>query len=226
MVKFILEFDGVAADPAGAWYRAHHVAAGEVGWSRLAAAEFWRLTRTKGGGASVLPGAKPAKVKAYQDRFAELLEVDETIELMQWRDGMQETLRQFGRFGTCLSVTLGSNVKARERILTRQPSAGALGELVGLDADPRRRPGQIATLAGGAGAKGRVLVVAATDALIRAAGQAGLVTAGVATGSCSIPRLRLAGADVVYRECSELVAALRSGAAELLRAGLLPLGSG
>ena len=65
-MKIILEFDGPVFDPAPVYYAAHQAASGDVGWSRLDQATFWRLLRTKGRQADFLPGAKPVKIAEYQ----------------------------------------------------------------------------------------------------------------------------------------------------------------
>ncbi len=221
-MKFIIECDGVVSDIAPAWYAAHEQAAETVGWSRLDQATFWRLTRTKGREAPILPGAKPIKTKEYYATFDRLTETDENVALASAFDGMSETWRKLTRRGEIVFVTLGSNHAARSRTLESYNLERDLGEVNALSRDPRRRPGELAALAGSAAGAGRVLVVGATDALIRAAGQADLVTAGVASGACGIPRLTQAGADVVYRELGELAESLVSGAQDLQRAGLLP----
>ncbi len=221
-MKFVIEFDGALADVAPAWYAAHEEAAAKVGWSRLDQPTFWRLTRTKGREAPILPGAKPIKAKEYYTCFDRLAESDDTLARVAVAPETDETLRKLTRHGELVAVTLGSNLAARRAALGRDAAARFVSELHTLSGDPRRRPGELAALAGGAGSAGRVLVVASSDALIRAAGQAELVTAGVASGPCSIPRLKQAGADVVYRELAELADSFACGAQDLQRAGLLP----
>jgi phosphoglycolate phosphatase-like HAD superfamily hydrolase len=88
-----------------------------------------------------------------------------------------------------------------------------------LDPDPRRRPAELKILAK---ASPRTIVVSASDALVRSAGSAELITVGISSGNCTGPRLHQAGASVVYKELAELVESLQTGARDLVQAGLLP----
>ena len=93
----------------------------------------------------------------------------------------------------------------------------------GLDPDPRKRPGELRTLASG---DKRSLVAAASDTVIRSAGEAGILAVGIRRGSCSADRLYRAGADIVYKDLEELRIAILEGSEDLIRAGLLPPGLG
>ena len=118
----------------------------------------------------------------------------------------------------CL-VTVGSNVQARRAALERHNLLRFADRVERLDADPRKRPGELRTLAAG---DKRSLVAAASDAVVRAAGEAGLVAVGVPRGPCKPDRLYRAGADVVYPNLEALRAAIAEGSEDLTRAGLLP----
>lgn len=87
-------------------------------------------------------------------------------------------------------------------------------------ADPRRRPAELRVLAAG---ERRVVVAAASDALIRAAREAGFFALGISNGPCSTARLQQAGADVVYKSLEELADSIETGGADLIRAGLPPI---
>lgn len=218
-MRFIIEFDGPVFDPSSVYYAAHQAAAAEVGWSQLDQAIFWRLLRTKGRQADFLPGAKPVKIADYEKRFDAHLESDNLVASYQPQPDIRDTLSQLARVGTYSLVTLGSNLTGRRTVLEKHGLAGLFARFEGLETDPRRRPAQLRQLCE---ADPRSLVVAASDAVIRSAGEAGVVSVGVSEGPCSVARLHQAGASVAYKALQELSASIRNGAADLVQAGLLP----
>lgn len=218
-MRFIIEFDGPVFDPAPVYYAAHQAAVAEVGWSRLDQATFWRLLRTKGRQADLLPGAKPVKIADYEKRFNAHLESDALVASYQPQPDTRDALLQLAHAGTCCLITMGSNVAGRRTVLEKHGLAGILEQFDGLEADPRLRPAELRRLGE---ADPRTLVVAASDALIRSAGEAGVLGVGIAVGPCSVARLHQAGAGVVYKALHELSASIRDGAADLVQAGLLP----
>ena len=218
-MRLIIEFDGPVFDPSSVYYAAHQAAAAEVGWSQLDQATFWRLLRTKGRQADLLPGAKPVKIAEYEKRFDDHLESDALVASYQPQSDIRDTLLQLAHAGSCCLITLGSNVAGRRTVLEKHGLAGRFARFDGLEADPRRRPAELRQLCE---ADPRTLVVAASDALIRSAGEAGVVSVGIAAGPCSMARLHQAGASVVYKALSELSASICDGAADLVQAGLLP----
>ncbi len=219
-MRFILEFDGVITDVMPAFYAAHRVAAEAVGWSRLDEATFRRLIRTKGREADVLPGAKQVKLDAYEAKFLEIIEEDAGIAELTAQDGLFERFRQFLRFGAVVLVATGRNIDARRQWIARQPWAEHVERFERLDEDARRRPVELGVLSEG---DDRTVAVASSDVLVRSADAAGLFVVGVSTGTCSVKRLQQAGARVVYKALDELTTSLRNGAADLIRAGMLPL---
>lgn len=219
-MRLIIEFDGPIVDILPVLYCAHREAAAAVDWSRLDEATFRRLTRTKGTDADYLPGSKPLKASQYQTIFAEMIESDESLRDIAPQPGTVEWLQTLGTFGKCCLVTLGSNIESR-RMVVETHGLGTLIECFeSLAADARRRPTELRALTEG---DERTLVVAATDVLIRSADAADLFTVAVACGSCTAARLHRAGARVVYKEMDELISSLRSGARDLIDAGMLPL---
>ena len=218
-MRLIIEFDGSVFDPATVYYAAHQAAIAEVGWSRLDQATFWRLLRTKGRQADLLPGAKPVKIAEYEKRFDTCLESDALVASYQPQPDIRDTLMQLARFGACSLITLGSNLAGRRMVLEKHGLAGLFARFDGMEADPRRRPAELRRLCE---ADARTLVVAASDSLIRSAGEAETLSVGIAAGPCSVTRLHQAGADVVYKALHELSASIRDGAADLVQAGLLP----
>jgi len=218
-VRFIIEFDGPVFDPSSVYYAAHQAAAAEVGWSWLDLATFWRLLRTKGRQADFLPGAKPVKIAEY-DKWSEAhLESNAFIASYQPQPDIRDTLLQLARVGACSLITLGSNLAGRRTVLEKHGLARLFARFDGMEADPRRRPAELRRFCE---ADPRSLIVAASDALIRSAGEAGTLSVGIAAGPCSMARLHQAGASVVYKALHELSASIRNGAADLVQAGLLP----
>ncbi len=163
------------------------------------------------------------KVREYYARFDERLETDEVIFDCEPHEEIDFVLASLSTKGSICLVTLGSNLEARRAVLERSNLLRFATRIEGLDPDPRKRPGVLRTLAGG---DKRTLVAAASDAVIRSAGEARILTAGIPRGPCSADRLFRAGADIVYKNLAELRDAIVGGSEELIRAGLLPPAAG
>jgi|CXWL01.1.fsa_nt_gi phosphoglycolate phosphatase-like HAD superfamily hydrolase len=218
-MNIILEFDGVIADQQESWYAAHTAATQDVGWSRLDSATFWRLMRTRGRQADLLPAAKPIKLTEYWTKFDQLVESDEWVGKLTIDDDCNATIMALSRHGDLRLVTLGANLEARQKLLVKRGLARFFKQFEKLDLDPRRRPAELKLLSK---TDPRTIVASASDALVRSSGSAELVTVGISTGSCTGPRLHQAGASVVYKELAELAQSLQTGARDLIQAGLLP----
>lgn len=218
-LRFIIEFDGAIADVAAGLFVAHQAAAREVGWSTLDRATFWRLLRTQGHGAQMLPAAKPPKLAEYQTRFELRAEVEESVAAFSLVENVSAALTRLAALGPCHLVTLGANLEARMKWVDRSGLRRFFQRIERLDADPRKRPAELKLLA----AKDpRTIVVCGTDALVRSAGSAELFSVGLSSGPCIAAKLHQAGASVVLGDLEALVASLQTGGAELVRAGLLP----
>jgi len=215
----ILEFDGPVFDIAPLYYQLHCAIAAELGWSQLDPKTYWRITRKHGQDANVLPEARTAKLETYHTRFTERSETDGSLLACEPHADIKETVSVLQDHGVCPLITLGSNSTARTRVLGRHELSDLFSEVVSLDTDPRRRPGELRGLADG---DPRTLVAASNGAIIRAAGAADLLPVGIACGACSESRLYQAGAAIVYRNLRDLAHSLDSGAEDLIRAGLLP----
>ncbi len=218
-MKFIIEFDGVIADSAPAWYEAHRRAAADVGWSKLNQDTFWRLTRTQGEEANILPGAKPIKLKQYYELFHALIETDELVALAKVQANIQDSLRRLGHKGGCTFVTTSPNTAARKTWLDKASLFEPSIELGSLNSDPGERVQALRNLAG---SDKRAVLVACTDAVVRAGRSAELLAVAIACGPCSKKRLHEAGADVVYADLADLAESVATGGKDLIEAGLLP----
>ena len=218
-MRFIIEFDGPIIDVRSVYYRVHCEVTAELGWSNLDEPTFWRTLRTKGEDPSLLPGARPIKLKHYLARLRERLEDDDVVSQYRPHHGIDGVLEKLARAGPSCLITLGANLPARQRVLDETGLARFFVEAEKLHPDPRRRPGELKALAAG---NPRTLVVGSTDSLIRASRAAELFTVAVASGSCAARRLHQAGADVVNSGLSALAESLASGGRDLIRAGLLP----
>lgn len=218
-MRFIIEFDGPVMDVRPVYYREHCEVTAELGWSYLDESAFWRTTRTKGEDPSLLPGARPVKLKHYLARFSERLEDDDVVSQYKPHHGVDGVLERLAREGPCCLITLGANLRARQHVLDEADLARFFAKAEKLDPDPRRRPGELKALAAG---DPRTVVVASTDSLVRAAGLADLFTVAVTSGCCAARRLHQAGADVVYSHLGALSESLATGSRDLIRAGLLP----
>lgn len=218
-MRFLIELDGAVLDVQSAWYDMHVAAAKQVGWSTLDRRSYWRELRKAGDQSVLLRGARPAKVASYTQAFARLVESEPAIEAMHPHDSVEEVLRGLGDFGKCVAITLGLNYAGRRRQLDRIGLTPCFVRSERLSDDPRRRPGELKVLAE---QEPRTLVVASNDALIRAGAAADFVTVGVSCGGCVAERLHQAGASVVYHTLEGLLESVKSGATDLIQAGLLP----
>ena len=139
-MRFIIEIDGPVFDIMPVYHAAHCAVADELGWSPLDLDRFRRALRKDGANANMLPGAKPAKLAAYAKRFAEVLETDASIESHQAQTGIEDDLRNLADYGSCLALTLGSNLDARSRLFSQSGLTTRFTEIQQLNPDPRRRP--------------------------------------------------------------------------------------
>ena len=218
-MRFIIEIDGPVFDIVPVYHAAHCAVADELGWSHLDLDRFQRALRNDGANANVLPAAKPAKLAAYAARFPELLETDVSVASHQAQAGIENDLQRLVDYGSCIGLTLGFNLEARLRLLSRSGLTPRFSEVHKLNLDPRRRGGELKLLANG---DQRTVVVAASDDLVRAAGGADQFVVGVVQGACSKSRLFQAGAAVVYRNFQDFADSATSGAADMIEVGLLP----
>ncbi len=221
-MRFVIEFDGPIVDIADVYYQAHREVAAAVGWSSLDQATYWRLTRTRGTDADVLPGAKPIKLKEYHAQFEARVDCDDAISRYRLLPDAADALTTLGRYGACCLVTTGSNLNGRRRALDEHLAGDGsrhFTRMESIDPDPRSRPTQMRALAGD---DARSIVAASTDSVVRAADSAELFTVGIACGSCTAARLHRAGARIVYKQLKELAESLRAGGKDLIQAGLLP----
>lgn len=218
-MRFIIELDGPIFDIAGAYYAAFSLAVADVGWSKMDQVTYWRLTRTKGREADLLPAARELKVKQFYERFAVHVESDEIVNQFALQENVSSVLRSLAAHGPIIGVTLATNLTCRQLLLEQSKVAGLFRDVVPINADPRRRGAELTALADG---DKRSLVAASSDELVRAADSAELFCVGLTCGACSKPRLNRAGPALVYRALGEIAASLGSGAVDLVEAGLLP----
>ncbi len=224
-MNFIIDCDGPIIDVRPVHYQAFREVVAELGWSCLDEATYWRLVRSKGREANLLPGAKPTKHAKLHERFAEVVESHEIMGIGKPHDGrkMNETIQALARHGRCAVVTTGANIETRRQVLERHGIGPLLTCTERLSEDPRRRPAELRALSQG---DRHTIVAAASDAIIRAAREANLFALGISTGPCSAARLHQAGADVVYSSLGELPESLAKGMPDLIAAGLPPLSLG
>ncbi len=242
-MRLIVEMDGVVFDIEAAWFSAHELATQAVGWSRLDRATFWRLIRTKGRDANVLPAAKPVKIREYWDCFDRALETEGIIAKCALHEQIREVLiswigrdRSFSRDRTAYSsadqrkrpdaeevslecVTLGTNVRARRKLVEVLGFGQVSDRVRGVNPDPKRRQSELRALAA---PDPRTILIASSDVLVRSGENAEVFCVGISSGSCTASRLHQAGARVVYGELSELADSLAGGGHDLVQHGLLP----
>lgn len=218
-MKLIIEADGPVLDVQPAYWRAYGAALGELGLPKTDPGVYWRLVRSGAAPGQFMAGAKPRHLPEYARRFGELIESDEVVAECRSREDVGEALRRLSAHAECTLITVGRNRTARQEALTRFDLAIHFMRMQGLYSEPSRRPEQMRELAGG---DERVVVVAATADVVRAALGAQLVTVGMALGAFSATRLTQAGATATFRDLAGLANELDHGAPSLQRCGLLP----
>lgn len=222
-MRFLIEFDGPIVDVASVYFKTYYAVAGEIGWSRLDQATYWRLLRTKGKQAEILPGAKPSKREQFQGLFDRRIEADEAVQQLVPRPGVVEAIRAIARHGPCKAITLGTNAEARRTVLEKAKLVPTISELQPISPDVRRRPSELKILAEN---DRRAIIIASSDSLARAAREAEIFVVGMSCGVCTAARLHQAGVDVVYTDWADLQSSLATGAKDLIQAGLLPASLG
>ncbi|MHC5109765.1 MAG: hypothetical protein ACYTHJ_07805 [Planctomycetota bacterium] len=218
-MKFLIEFEGVLSDVGRMTYTAHSLAAESVGWSRLDQASFWRMLRTKGLDAPFLPGAKPMKLKNYQEAYIEALKSPKALSKISLVNDLGESIRKMERVGACSVVSLASEVETGNRLLGACQLPGVEFDVTPLDAEILARTEQLNSMVG---SERRGVLVASTDTLLRTASGTDLFAVGVSFGTCSVKRLQQAGAALTFRHLDEFADCVASGGKELLEAGMLP----
>ncbi len=216
-LKFIIEFEGLIAEVADAYYHAYTLASRDVGWSKLERGEYWRRLRKQGRLANLLTGAKPVKIEEFWKRFDERLESDETVNAMTPVESLAEVVRRLQKAGECMLVTMGANVDARCAILTQWTSDAFYTCFERLSNDARQRPAELLALSGNVA---QTVVVASSDTLIRAAGVAELFSVAIAMGAVSKARLLQASPSIEFANASELAEEIAAGGGRLVEAGL------
>lgn len=217
-MRFIIEVDGVVLNQRPAYTALHQSVAKTIGWSHLSASAFWRTLR-KGDRSAIVPAAPPSKMAEYEKLFAQRQEEDELISSLHAQEGAADALRVLSGHGTLCYMTTGVNHARRAELLASCLEVSAGVEVHALSVDARKRPGELKHLAG---SEKRCMVVASTDSLLRAAELAEVFAVGISTGVCNAARLHQSGADIVYPRLADLADSIRSGASDLIRAGLLP----
>jgi len=218
-VRFIIEMTGPIVDPRPRYCAAYHQVAREMSLPRIDEAEFWRLVRRGDPHGRWVPGAKPAQVREFQQRFDQAVEADEFIARQREHDGVGEALTRLRRHGECQLVTNGANRLARQALLDRLDLSVHFSVMRGL---PDDQSGRVRVLKEMAEGEDRVLIVCGSEEVTRAATQGGLVVSGVAAGAVVAARLARLGASPVFASLAELADEVESGGERLVQAGLLP----
>jgi phosphoglycolate phosphatase-like HAD superfamily hydrolase len=204
-MKLIIELDGPILDTQPACWHAYQTAATELGWAKVDPSTFWRLVRTGASEGQILKGSKPRHWKRYAELFATAVDSDDAVARMRVQAHAVERLRQLRKRYPLVGVTVAANVPAREQLLN---AAHLRDVMIAIEALPGAMGERAALLRKLVAGEGRPVVAAGTDALARAATEAGACCIGVGNGACTSKRLKQAGAVEVYADVADLADAV------------------
>lgn len=218
-MRFIIEHDGVLADPRKRYWHAYSQAAAELSLARHSESEFWRQVRLGAGLSQWLPGSRPIRHPEFQARFDELLESDEALRFQEPFEDIDDQLRALKTRGICFLVSLGTNNAARQTMLDQHDLSILFDRMSRL---PQDRAGRLRQLRELSIEEPRTVVCASTPGLIQAARACDLLVAGIGSGACFAKRLTQSGANVTFGDLEDLATDVTEGAFALTQAGLLP----
>lgn len=216
-MKFILECDGVVLDVQPAYWAAYTAVCAELGAPRIDPAAFWRAIRKGAADGDLVRGVKPTRLRDFRRRFDERLEADEGIAAIEPHSDVGRALATLRQAGECVLVSTGPNRTARQKLLDAANLSVHFSRMKALSEDRGYRIDQLRVLSDG---DPQTVVAAASETLILSAEDSELFAAGVASGTCTRPRLTRAGARVVFADLADLAECVAAGADELVSAGL------
>lgn len=218
-MNIIIELDGPVLNLEPGWYASYLDVCGRMGLPRLDQDAYWRHVRRGASDGEILRGAKPAQWREFRAAFDEALTSDDVIRRFEPQANVDEALSRLSRHATTTLVTHGQNREARKAMLDSTGLSDRFGRTLGLPADRTRWKDALIKMVEG---DPRVVVVAASEILARAAQSTGQLVVGVSNGACTARRLRSAGADPVFDNLEALADDLDKGSPLLISAGLLP----
>jgi len=218
-MRLILECDGVVLDVQPAYWAAYSAVCREKGMPRLDPAAFWRGIRRRAPDGQLVPGARPAALRAFRGQFDERLESDEMLGRLAPLAEVKPALARLAESGECFLVSTGPNRAARQQAMDRHDLSIHFMRMKALSDNRGYRVDQLRVLAEN---DPRTVVAAAGDGLILTAEEAGLFAVGVASGPCTAARLTRAGARCTFASLSELADSIAAGGDELVAAGWTP----
>lgn len=218
-MRLIIELDGVVFDTRRTAYAAYALVAGEMKAAKRNEVDFWRLTRTGANAGEFLPGTRPPQWLDYDRRYAEAIETDEHLELLDAQPTAADVLERLRRKATLIGVTLGANRAMRQRRIDALGLDMGFTELHGLPAERDRRRQRLDALAS---EDRRTIICIGTEAMARTAAAGNAFVVGVSSGPCAATRLRRAGVATIFDDLGGLADEIGRGAPMLIQDGLLP----
>ncbi len=216
-LKFLIECDGVLLDSQPAFWEGYCSICAEMGLPKSAPDAYWRAVRRGDPDGELIQGAKPFKLRDYRQRFDEWIETDQAIAAMESHKCAAEAMSRLKDFGECVLVNLGTNREARQAKLDQEGLSIHFSRMKALSPDRGYRVDQLRALCEN---DPQTVVVAASEALVLIADEAGLFCVGLSCGGCTKARLRRIGARILFADLEALVACVVSGGDELREAGL------
>ncbi len=219
-MQFLVELHGVILHIRDRYVQAHRRAQAALGLPRRNPDEFWRLFRKGAALEEIVRPTRSGQLKEYARLFdAAISDPDLAAEDTPHPDAAAH-LSYLASLGTChLIVWSEVDRDTTQALLDRHELWRFFRTLKRLSPDRSLR---ISQLTEQVAESEQTIILASSEALVRAAREAGAMVLGVAGGPATPQRLRRSGADLVFRDLAEATDALRAPMEDLIRAGYRP----
>ncbi len=218
-MKLIIECEGPVVDVQPVYWAAYGEAIEKAGLARTDPADFWRHIRLGSPLGRVVRGVVGPRVRDIETHFNAAVVAEAAWREAVAREDLLSTLRRLQSQAECILLATSPQRECIQKTLNGAGLSDCFTTMHKLFSEPSRRADQFRAIVDG---DPRVAVAAASEAVVRAAADSGVVVAGITNGSCIARRLTSAGAEVCFGDLEELADEFESGAVELRRCGLLP----
>lgn len=219
-MKAIVELDGIVWDVKARYWHAYSEAVQEIGFARTDKTTFWRLIRIGASDGELVRDAKPRHLEAFREHFNRVLEGDDAIGRMTLHDEPADTLRLLREVDAGALATTGVNLDGRGKLLHAGGLSDKFPQPIVVSRPCAVGAATLSETANTLASGGPVVVLGATEPVIRAADEAGLIPIGIASGPCIGKRLAGCGARATFPHIEAYQLARQEGDADLEKVGL------
>jgi len=213
----IVELDGPVIEIEPTFWAAYSIAVDSIGLARTDPRTYWRLVRKGAPDEKAILGAKPRHISKYRATFDKAIESDACLDQSRGQLGAAGALERLRRRARCLGISRTRNTAARLRVLDGAGLEKMFDDVVALSDSLETRSAELRSLIGSAH---RVVVVASSVDVARAASVAEMFVVGVASGCCTGRRLMQMGAQIAFADLDELADEIENGCERLVKLGL------